>query len=109
MTGKTVTCTRSTRPAAISAQFSERLPCERNGTSDSSLSRATTSTASPLATVASGQSSGPCRVDDTTVVGRSLIRPTHGSRTSDSSVLSASICVNARNVLAPKTIRCSPP
>jgi hypothetical protein len=28
------------------------LPCERNGTSDSSLSRATTSTASPLTTVA---------------------------------------------------------
>ena len=58
MTGKSVTCTRSTRPAAISARFIDRLPCERNGTSDSSLSRATTSTASPLTTVAFGQSRG---------------------------------------------------
>ena len=36
------------------ARFIDRLPCERIGTSDSSLSRATTSTASPRATVASG-------------------------------------------------------
>ena len=50
------------------------------------------STASPLATVASGQSSGPSSVDDTTVIGMVRIRSTHGSRTSDSSVLSASIC-----------------
>jgi hypothetical protein len=35
-TGKSVTCRRSTRPAAISARFNDRLPCERNGTSDSS-------------------------------------------------------------------------
>ena len=34
-TGKSVTWTRSTRPAAISARFNDRLPCERNGTSDS--------------------------------------------------------------------------
>src|SRR5215204_2509303 len=67
MTGKSVTCTRSTRPAAISARFIDRLPWERNGTSDSSLSRATTSTASPLTTVASGQSRGPSSVVDTTV------------------------------------------
>jgi hypothetical protein len=33
--------TRSTRPAAISARFIDRLPCDRNGTSDCSLSRAT--------------------------------------------------------------------
>ena len=33
MTGKNVTCTRSTRPAAISARFNDRLPCERTGTS----------------------------------------------------------------------------
>src|SRR3954465_1692316 len=46
ITGKRVTWTRSTRPAAISARLSDRLPCERSGTSDSSLSRATTSTAS---------------------------------------------------------------
>jgi hypothetical protein len=46
----------STWPAAISARFIDRLPCERNGTSDSSLSRATTSTALPLTTVAFGQS-----------------------------------------------------
>src|SRR3954463_9588330 len=58
MTGKSVTWTRSTRPAAIRARFIDRLPCERNGTWDSSLSPATTSTASPLATVASGQSRG---------------------------------------------------
>jgi hypothetical protein len=47
--------------AAISARFNDRLPCERNGTSDSSLSRATTSTVFPLTTVAFGQS----RVDTT--------------------------------------------
>src|SRR6266540_5972913 len=109
MTGKSVTCTRSTRPAAISARFIDRLPCERNGTSDSSFSRATTSTASPLTRVASGQSRGPSSVVDTTVAGRLLIRVTHGSRTSDSSVLKASIRANARYVLAPKTIRCSAP
>src|ERR671913_271963 len=57
MTGKSVTWTRSTRPAAINARFIDRLPCERSGTSDSSLSLATTSTASPATTVASGQSS----------------------------------------------------
>src|SRR6266487_219105 len=85
MTGKIVTWTRSTRPAAISARFIDRLPCERSGTSDSSLSRAMTSTASPLTRVATGQSSGPCSVVDTTVIGRFLIRVTHGSRASDSS------------------------
>src|SRR5919197_3033914 len=109
ITGKSVTWTRSTRPAAISARFIDRLPCERNGTSDSSLSRATTSTASPLATVAFGQSRGPSRVVDTTIAGRFLMRVPHGSRTSDSSVLEASIRANARYVLAPKTIRCSSP
>src|SRR3954468_12282171 len=46
MTGKIETWTMSTRPADISARLSDRLPCERSGTSDSSLSRATTSTAS---------------------------------------------------------------
>ena len=30
MTGKRVTWTRSSNPAAISARFIERLPCERN-------------------------------------------------------------------------------
>src|SRR5919108_2167159 len=104
MTGKSVTCRRSTRPAAISARFNDRLPCERNGTSDSSLSRATTSTASPLTRVASGQSRGPSSVVDTTVAGMLLIRVTHGSRASDCSVLEASIRANARYVLAPKTI-----
>ena len=52
------------------ARFNDRLPCERNGTSDSSFSRATTSTASPLTTVAFGQSRGPSSVVDTTVAGR---------------------------------------
>src|SRR3954451_203775 len=109
ITGKRVTWTRSTRPAAISARFIDRLPCERSGTSDSSLSRATTSTASPLPTVASGQSRGSSSVVDTTVAGSVHIRVTHGSRTSDSSVLEASIRANSRCVLAPKTIRCSGP
>src|SRR3954449_6711334 len=87
MTGKIVTCTRSTRPAAISARFIDKLPCERNGTSDSSLSEATTSTAFPLASVAFGQSSGSSSVVDTTVAGVFHIRVTHGSRTSSPSVL----------------------
>jgi hypothetical protein len=65
------------------------------------------STASPLTTVASGQSRGPSNVVDTTVAGMLLIPVTHASRTSDSSVLEASICACARYVLAPKTIRCS--
>jgi hypothetical protein len=81
------------------ARANDRLPCERNGTSDSSLSRATTSTASPLTRVAFGQSRGPSSVVDTTVAGMFHIRVTHGSRTSDSSVLSASIRSNSRNVL----------
>src|SRR5215211_1325547 len=93
-TGKSVTCTRSTMPALISARFSDRLPCERNGTPDSSLSRATTSTAFPLTTVAFGQSRGSSSVVDTTVPGMFHIWMTHGSRTSDSSVLSASIRAN---------------
>src|SRR3954453_1429459 len=74
MTGKSVTWTRSTRPAAISARFIDRLPCERSGTSDSRLSRPTTSTASPRATVASGQSRGPSSVVGPTAVGMLLIR-----------------------------------
>jgi hypothetical protein len=93
-TGNNVTCTRSTRPAASSARFSDRLPCERNGTSDSRFRRPTTSTASPGSTVASGQSSGACKVVEMTVAGSSRRRVTHGSRTSDSSVLSASIRAN---------------
>ena len=55
MTGKSVTWTQSTRPAAISARFIDRLPCERNGTGDSSFRRVTISTASPRSTVASGR------------------------------------------------------
>ena len=43
--------------------------------------------------------------DDTAVAGRLRIWATHGSRTSDSAVLEASIRANARYVLAPKTIR----
>lgn len=65
------------------------------------------STASPVAMVASGQSSGPFRVDEMTVVGRALIWETQGSRTPDSTVLVVSICTNCRKVLAPRTIRCS--
>ena len=53
------------RPAPISARFIDRLPCERSGTSDSCLSRATTSTALPFATVPSTQSRGACSVVDT--------------------------------------------
>jgi hypothetical protein len=55
-----------------------------------------TSTASPFAMVAFGQSRGLSSVVDTTVAGRLLIRVTHGSRTSDSSLLVASIRANAR-------------
>ena len=91
MTGNIVTCRRSTRPAAISARFIERLPCERSGTSDSSLSRATTSTAFPFATVALGQSRGSSSVVDTTVAGMFHMRVTQGSRTSSPSALPASI------------------
>jgi hypothetical protein len=96
ITGKCVAWTRSTRRAAISARFVDRLPFERNGTSDSSLSRATTSTASPLTTVAFGQLRGPSIVVDTTVDGTLLIRVFTGSPTSDSSVLEASSRTNCR-------------
>src|SRR5688572_18830962 len=82
------------------------LPFERNGTSDCFLRRATTSTASPLTTVASGQSRGPSSVDDTTVAGRLLIRAFTGS-SSLGPLLEPSSCANCRYVLAPKTIRCS--
>ena len=61
--------------------------------------------ASPLATVASGQSKGPWSVDETTVVGQLSIRSIHGSRWSP---IAGSICTNNPNVVAPKTIRCSP-
>ena len=40
---------------------------------------------------------------------RTLVEVTHGSRTSDPSVLAASICTKARKVLAPNTIRCRVP
>jgi hypothetical protein len=43
--------------------------CERNGTSDSCLSRATTLTAFPLTMVAFGQSRGSFSVVGTTVAG----------------------------------------
>ena len=66
------------------------------------------STASPRATVASGQSSGSSSVEETTVAGWLTIAVTHGSRTSSSSSLLASILTKARNVVAPKTIRRSP-
>ena len=60
------------------------------------------STASPLTTVASGQSSGPCSVVETTVVGMFFIRVIHGSLTSDSSVLEASKCTNSRIGVGPE-------
>ncbi|WP_343998103.1 hypothetical protein [Streptomyces thermocarboxydovorans] len=96
ITGKSVTWTRSTSPAAISARFIDRLPCERSGTSDSFFSLATTSTASPFTTVPSGQSRGPSRVFDTTVAGMFRIRVTQGSNTSESSPAAATICANIR-------------
>lgn len=70
VTGKMVTCKRSTRPAAIRDQFSERLAWERIGTSDSCLSRVTMSTASPETIVASGQPRVTCKVEEITVIGR---------------------------------------
>jgi hypothetical protein len=50
---------------------------------------------------------GSCSVVDTTVAGTFSIGVTHGSRTSDSSVLEACMPANARYVSASKTIRCS--
>ena len=97
ITGKSVTWTRSTRPAAISARFIDRLPWERNGTVGLLLEPG-----DDVDGVAAHERSrpasraGPSRVLDTTVAGRFRIRVTHGSRTSDSSVLAASICANAR-------------
>jgi hypothetical protein len=65
--------------------------------------------ASPRTTVASGQSSGSANVDDTTVAGRLVIASTHGSNTSAPAGLELRIATNSRNVVAPNTIRCSPP
>ena len=96
MTGKIVTWTRLTRPAAISARFIDRLPCERIGTSDSFLSRATMSTALPLTTVASGQLRGPSSVVDTTVAGMLRIRVTQESPAPGSSVLAPSTRAKCR-------------
>jgi hypothetical protein len=91
ITGKIVTCTRSTKPAAIKARLSDRLPCERSGTSHSSLSLATTSTASPRTTVTSGQSSGPSSVLRDHRRGMVRIRSTHGSGSPAPSVFGPSI------------------
>jgi hypothetical protein len=106
ITAKIVSRTRSTRPAAISARFNDRPPCERNGTSDVSLSRATISTASSLSTVEPAQSRGPSSVLDTTVSGMVLIRAFNGS-SFDASVLGPSNCTNCRQVSAARTSRCS--
>lgn len=76
--------------------MSDRLPCDRSGTSDSSLSAATTWTGSPAATVASGQSSGSRSVEDTTVSGLRTIHVTQSSRTSDSGPSVPSMCTNSR-------------
>jgi hypothetical protein len=106
MTGKIVTCRRSTRPAAMRVQFSDKLACERRGTSDSRLSRATISTASPLTMVASGQPRVSRNVDEITVAGIRIVRTFHSS-----SVLGSMpedmICAVSRKVVAPKTMRCS--
>ena len=90
----------------MSARFSDRLPCDRSGTADSSLSRATMATGSPLTTVASGQSSGARSVEETMVAGRSRMRVTHWSLASSGAEASIAAC--ARYVVAPKTIRWSP-
>ena len=108
MTGKSVTCTKSTRPAAISLRFIDRLPCERSGTSDSSLSLATTSTAAPLSMVASGQPRVSCNVEDTTVAGMCIVLTFHSS-SEWGSMPDVMICAVSRKVVAPNTIRCSPP
>jgi hypothetical protein len=55
--------------------LSDRLAGERNGTSDSSLRRATMSAASPLTMVASGQPRVSRSVDETTVAGASSSGP----------------------------------
>lgn len=105
MTGKMVTCRRSTRPAAISARFSDRLACERSGTSDSSLSRLTMSTASPLTMVASGQPSVSRNVEEITVAGIRIVRTFHSSSVWGS-MPEDMISAFSRNVVAPKTMRC---
>ena len=106
MTGKIVTRTRSTSPAAISAQFRVRRPWERIGASDSALRRATTSAASAHSrTVTSGQSSGLVSVDEITVVGRYFIRVLIGSSASESSVIPLGIVANSRIVPGPRTSR----
>ncbi len=89
-----------------SARFIDRLPCERRGTLDSSLSRATTSTASPRTRVASGQSRGSSSVVETTVVGRFLSAPLTGSTSFKNPVRGPMDCMNIRIVLAPRTSRC---
>ena len=83
--------------------------CERNGTSDSSLSRATTSRSSHRSRGSRSASRGVPPASSTPPCRHAPHPVTHGSRTSDSSVLEASICANSRYVLAPKTIRCSAP
>ena len=105
-TGKMVTCMRSTRPAAMSARFIDRLPCERRGTLDSSLSRATSSTASPRTRVTSSQSRGPSSVAETTVVGRALIASLTGSTSFKNPACGPMDCMNIRMVFAPRTRRC---
>lgn len=106
MTGKIVTWRRSTRPAAISAQFSDRLAGDRSGTSDRSLSRATISTASPLTMVASGQPRVSRRVEEITVAGMRIVRTFHSS-SALGSMPEDMISAVCRKVVAPNTIRCS--
>jgi hypothetical protein len=105
MTGKIVTCTRSTRPAASSAQLSDRLAGDRSGTSDSCLSRVTISTASPLTIVASGQPRVSVRVDEMTVAGERRVRRFHSS-IAFGSMPDVMIWAFSRKVVAPNTIRC---
>jgi hypothetical protein len=59
--------------AALNPQLSDKLACERSGTSDSSLSWVTMSTASPLKLVASGHPRVVFNVEETTVAGMRIV------------------------------------
>jgi hypothetical protein len=107
ITGKIVTWMRSTRPAAISARLSDRLPCDRKrhvgllleAGDDIDGVAARDGGVRPVQRSLQGgrhhRGRGVPHLGDP--------RVTHVVP----SVLAASICAISRNVVAPKTIRCS--
>ena len=104
MTGKSVTCMKSTRPAAISDRFNDKLPCERKRHLGLLLE--------------AGDQVGGVAAHDGRIrpLDGFLQRGRHhggrmftGSLTADSSSLGPSASTNCRKVLDPSTIRCSSP